>query len=386
MANGIGRMLDLVREHLDMDVAFVSEFVGSDWVLRHVSTDDARLGPGVRVPLEQTYCKRITDGRLDCVIPDTSADPRAAGLEATAALGIGAYVGVPIVLSDGTLYGTFCSLRRTPDPTLTSRDARFMSLIASLFSERLETDRAAQAQHLAALARVRGALELGPPRVLFQPIVDLDTWRVWAVEALSRFDSDPDRPPEDWFAEAHRVGLGVDFELQSVAAALVHLPDLGAGPLSVNLGPDAMCSSALEDLLRDVDPTRVVLEVTEHELIHDVGRIQAAVAGYREAGFRLAIDDIGAGYAGLTKLVNLSPEIIKLDRALVERIDKDPTRQALVRAGVGFAAALGAALVAEGIETEAELAMLRELGITLGQGFHLGRPEAPGHWMPGAPV
>lgn len=379
-------MLDLVREHLDMDVAFVSEFVGSEWVLRHVSTDDRRLEPGVRAPLERTYCRRITDGRLECVIPDATTHPGAAGLEATAALGIGAYVGVPIVLSDGTLYGTFCSFRHTPDPTLTERDARFLSLIASLFSERLETDRAAQAQHLTELARVRGALELGPPRVLFQPIVDLDTCRVWALEALSRFDVDPERPPEAWFAEAHRVGLGVDLEMSSAAAALGHLPALGAGTLTVNLGPDAMCSAELEDLLRDVDPARVVLEVTEHELIDDVGRIQAAVAGYREAGFRLAIDDIGAGYAGLTKLVNLAPEIIKLDRALVERIDKDPTRQALVRAGVGFAAALGAALVAEGIETEAELAMLRELGITLGQGFHLGRPAAPGHWLPDAAV
>ena len=385
-ANGIGRMLDLVRLHLDMDVAFVSEFVGDEWVLRHISSDGPGVRAGQRAPLEETYCKRITDGRFDCVIPDTAADPDAAGLEATAALGIGAYVGVPIILSDGTVYGTFCSYRRSPDPTLTGRDARFLGLIASLLSERLEADRVAGRQHRAELARVQGALAMGPPRVVFQPIVDLDTREVWAVEALSRFDVDPDRPTEDWFAEAHRVGLGVDLELQSVAAALDHLPALGSGALTVNLGPDAMCSAGLEVLLRDVDPGRVVLEVTEHELIDDVGRIRAAVAGFRKAGFRLAIDDMGAGYAGLTKLVNLAPEIIKLDRALVMRIDEDPTRQALVRAGVGFAAALGASLVAEGIETEAELAMLRELGITLGQGFHLGRPEAAGHWVPGAAV
>ena len=74
VASGIGRMLDLVREHLDMDVAFVSEFVGSEWVLRHISTDDARLEAGLRAPLEETYCKRITDGRIDCVIPDAAAD------------------------------------------------------------------------------------------------------------------------------------------------------------------------------------------------------------------------------------------------------------------------------------------------------------------------
>lgn len=386
VATGIGRMLELVREHLDMDVAFVSEFVGPDWVLRYISSDDARVGPGYRHPLQHTYCKRITDGRLDCVVPDAAADPELAGLEVTRALSIGAYVGVPIVLSDGSLYGTFCSYRRTPDPTLTARDAKFLSLIASLFSERLEADREAQGQRLAELARIQAALDLGPPRLVFQPIVDLRTWRVWAVEALSRFDTEPDRPPDDWFAEAHRVGLGVDLELRSVAAALGHLPQLASGTVTVNVGPDALCSAELEDLLRDVDPAQVVLEVTEHELMNDVGRTQAAVARFREAGFRLAIDDIGAGYAGLTKLVNLAPEIIKLDRALVERIDKDPTRQALVRAGVGFAAALGASLVAEGIETEGELAMLRELGVTLGQGFHLGRPEPPGDPVPGADV
>lgn len=382
--DGIGRMLDLVRRHLDMDVAFVSEFVGAEWVLRHISADAAGLEAGLRHPLEETYCKRITDGRVDCVIPDAAANPELAALEVTRALSIGAYVGVPIVLSDGTLYGTFCSYRHRPDPTLTARDARYLSLIASLFSERLEAERAARAQQVAELARVRAALEAGLPRVVFQPIVELGSGRVWAVEALARFDAEPDRPPEEWFAEAHRVGLGVDLELQSLGAVLDHLPADGSGQVTVNLGPEALCSAGLEKLLEDVPPHQLVIEVTEHELMADVGRTQEAVARLRRAGFRLAIDDIGAGYAGLSRIVSLSPEIIKLDRVLVQRIDQDPTRQALVRAGVGFAAALGAALVAEGIEIEAELAMLRHLGITLGQGFHLGRPGPPGRWVTGS--
>ena len=379
--NGIGRMLELVRQHLDMDVAFVAEFVGDDWVLRYISPEGTRVKPGHRHPLEDTYCKRITDGRLECVIPDAAANPELAALLITDSLSIGAYVGVPIVLSDGTLYGSFCSFRRTPDPTLTPRDARFLSLIAGLLSERLETERAVQGRQAVELARVRAVLaEAGSPRMVFQPIVDLRSRSVWALEALSRFDVEPDRPPEEWFAEAHRVGLGVALELKALTAALAHLPRLGAATLTVNLGPDSLCSPELDAVLDGVAPERLVLEVTEHELMGDVGRTRAAVERLRETGFRLAVDDIGAGYAGLAKIVNLAPEIIKLDRALVARIDKDLTRQALVRAGVGFAAALGAALVAEGIETEEELRTLLALGITLGQGFHLGRPQPAEHW------
>lgn len=379
--NGIARMLDLVRRHLDMDVAFVSEFVGPDWVLRYVSTDEAaRVRPGHRHPIEETYCKRITDGRLERVICDASAHPEVGALALTAALGIGAYVGVPIVLSDGTLYGTFCSFRHAPDPTLGGRDARFMDLIASLISERLETERAAQEEHLGELARVTAAIQAGEPRIVFQPIVALDTGEIHGLEALARFDLEPSRPPDVWFSEAHRVGRGVELELRAMAMALDHLPRLDHGYLSVNLSPDVLCSPQLEEFLRPVPPARVVLELTEHELIDDIGRAKAAVARLRGAGFRLAIDDIGAGYAGLTKIVHLAPDIIKLDRALVQDVDTDPTRQALVTAGVGFAAALGASLVAEGIETGAEVATLRRLGIVLGQGYHLGRPAPFEHW------
>lgn len=380
-ANGVGRMLELVRTHLGMDVAFVSEFVGDDWVLRHISPEGTGVEPGHRHPIEDTYCKRITDGRVECVIPDAAANPELAALPITEALAIGAYVGVPIVLSDGTLYGSFCSFRRTPDHTLTPRDGRFLALIASLLSERLEADRETRGRHAMERARVEAVLlDAGSPRVVFQPIVHLESAAVWALEALSRFDAEPDRPPEEWFAEAHRVGLGVDLELKALATALSHVPDLGPATITVNLGPDALCSAELDAVLDGAAPERLVLEVTEHELMGDVGRTRAAVERLRKSGFRLAVDDIGAGYAGLAKIVNLAPEIIKLDRALVARIDEDPTRQALVRAGVGFATALGAALVAEGIETEGERRTLLALGITLGQGFHVGRPEPAEHW------
>lgn len=380
-ASGIVRMLELVRTHLDMDVAFVSEFVGDDWVLRYISPEGTGVEPGHRHPLEDTYCRRITDGRVSCVIPEAAENPELAALPITGELSIGAYVGVPIVLADGTLYGTFCSYRRAPDHTLTPRDGRFLALIADFLSERLEADRAAQARQAAERARVEAVLlDSGSPTTVFQPIVHLESATVWALEALSRFEVEPDRPPEEWFAEAHRVDLGVALELKALAAALSHLPRLGGATVTVNLGPDALCSPDLDAVLEGVAPERLVLEVTEHELMGDVGRIRAAVERLRRARFRLAVDDIGAGYAGLAKIVNLAPEIIKLDRALVAHIDEDPTRQALVRAGVGFATALGASLVAEGIETEGELRTLVALGITLGQGFHVGRPEPAGHW------
>lgn len=378
--DGIGRMLQLVCRHLEMDVAFVAEFVGSDWVLRHVSSEDGRVRPGHRQPLEDSLCRRITDGRLDCVVPDARVHPETSALPVTVALDIGAYVGIPIMLSDGTLYGTFCSFRHRADPSLCDRDARFLSLLGSLISERLEAERAADRDHREGRARIDGALEAGLPRIVLQPIVDLDTEEVWAFEALSRFDAEPARPPDDWFAEAHRVGRGVELELRAMSVALEHLPQLGRGHLTVNLSPGALCSADLEVLLHRAEACRVVLEVTEHELVEDISDAQAAAAQLRKAGFRLAIDDVGAGYAGLTKIVDLAPEVIKLDRALVEHVDTDPTRQALVSASVGFAAVLGSSLVAEGIETRAELDTLRRLGIRLGQGFLLARPAGVEHW------
>jgi EAL domain-containing protein (putative c-di-GMP-specific phosphodiesterase class I) len=185
------------------------------------------------------------------------------------------------------------------------------------------------------------------------------------------------RPPDVWFAEAHRIGLGSDLELAAIRASLTELSELPPGAfLAVNVGPDVLMSRPFTRLLHAVDASRVVIELTEHSKIEDYEPIQRAVASLRAAGARLALDDTGAGYSGLNHILKLAPDFIKLDRLVTSGIDHDPVRRALATALVSFASSTGATIIAEGIETDGELAILRSLGILVGQGFCLGRPAA----------
>ena len=117
-----------------------------------------------------------------------------------------------------------------------------------------------------------------------------------------------------------------------------------------------------------------MLELTEHAGIADYNELAEALAPLRESGVRLSVDDAGAGFASLRHILNLRPDIIKLDIGLIRGIDADPARRALASALVGFAAEIGAVIVAEGIETPDELATLCALRVTYGQGYHLARP------------
>jgi len=174
------------------------------------------------------------------------------------------------------------------------------------------------------------------------------------------------------------VGLGRELELAAVDVALTQLPLLSSDEfLSINISPDTALAPGLHHRLVRVDASRVVLELTEHDHVDDYGKLLPELARLRSRGVRIAADDTGAGYAGLQHLLRLEPDILKLDLDLIRGIDGDPVRRALATSMVRFAADVGADLVAEGIETEAELVTLRGLGVTLGQGYHLGRPVPP---------
>jgi PAS domain S-box-containing protein len=213
----------------------------------------------------------------------------------------------------------------------------------------------------------------------FQPIVALADQRMIGVEALSRFTVPDDRrSPQDWFTDAAAVGLAVDLELHAVQVALrAAARDLPAHCyVSVNLCPETLTSPALAQLLRrsPVPLTRLVVELTEHSSVEDYGTLRRALAPLREQGLRLAVDDAGAGYASFRHILALAADVIKLDRTLISGIDSDPARQALGAAVVTFAHDMGSTVIAEGIETDAELRALRALGVDSAQGYLLGRP------------
>jgi diguanylate cyclase (GGDEF)-like protein/PAS domain S-box-containing protein len=211
--------------------------------------------------------------------------------------------------------------------------------------------------------------------MVFQPIVDLRTGQVAGYEALSRFNDALQRPPSAWFAQAHRCGLGYELEAKALAAALaVHSRPPGTY-LTVNLSPSALTSAAVARVL----PERLdglVIEITENEVLTEDPQTAAALAAVRRRGARLAIDDTGSGYAGLTSVMRLAPDVIKLDRTLIAGVADDPVKAALIESFVRYAREIDASVCAEGIEDMRDLARLADLDVSYGQGYGLGRPAA----------
>ena len=205
-------------------------------------------------------------------------------------------------------------------------------------------------------------------------------------EALSRFTEETQQSPDRWFADAAEVGLGAELELLAVSKALDFLQFLPTKHfMSVNASPAVTMEPKFISLC-SVDPRRVVVELTEHSPADDFPAIIENLKRFRSLGIRIAVDDAGAGFAGLEFLVRLRPDVIKLDRTLVAGIDSDPVKRAMAAALVLFARDIGATVIGEGIVRIDELETLTELGCEWGQGFLLGRPSTmssspwPEHW------
>lgn len=281
-----------------------------------------------------------------------------------------------VVLAAGLLTG-FVLLFRALERYSTSLAARLESE-----AERARREHTEWAEHpvlpTEATRRVRAVLEDPDAiRSVLQPVVDLRTSHVVGFEALARFITEPARPPNVWFDEADAVGLGVDLELAALRASLGHLGQLPQDVfLAVNLSPQAAVSHGLQDCLRGAPLHRLVLEITEHAPVSDYDRLTPALDALRGRGCRLAVDDAGAGYASFRHILRLAPDLIKLDISLTRDLETDPVKRALARSLVDFAAQSGAAIIAEGVENAAQLAVLTELGVAYAQGYHLGRPGA----------
>jgi EAL domain-containing protein (putative c-di-GMP-specific phosphodiesterase class I) len=231
-------------------------------------------------------------------------------------------------------------------------------------------------------SQVQRMLQARAFTIVFQPIFDIADGSLLGAEALARFDCVqlPDgslaaAPPDVWIERARRVGLGVELELELFRAALDSARGVLDGSLlTLNLGPDALASPLVSEVLADTDPRGVVIELTEHVEVADYPQLAESLWTLRERGVRLAIDDTGAGFSSLMHVLKLAPDYIKLDRRLTRGIDGDRVLRALASSLVRFADETGAMLVAEGVETGAELNALREVGVRYAQGYHLSRP------------
>ncbi len=256
------------------------------------------------------------------------------------------------------------------------RMCRHNALLRAALDRRVADERRLEGRVRAANARVDSVMQSSDAlRMVFQPIVELASGRVVGAEALARFRDRHGRRPDEWFVEAAEIGRGEQLELLAVERALQQMESLDPDTfLSINVSPATAMGAGLRQRLREYPGSRVVLELTEHEMIDDYEALWPAFDELRAQGVRIAVDDAGAGFAGLQHILRLRPDIVKLDSDLTFGVEDDPARHALAVALVGFANDFGAVLVAEGIETERACDTLREIGVAWGQGYLLGRP------------
>ena len=213
------------------------------------------------------------------------------------------------------------------------------------------------------------------PQLVFQPIVDLRRGVIAGYEALSRFSGPPQADPDAWFAAADRLGVGAELEARVVLAALHARDDLPPECfLTVNVSPHLLCQPALADLLTGAgDLSGIVLELTEHVQVQDFDALSALLGRLRAAGATVALDDAGSGYSGLQQMALFRPEIVKIDRSLVDHVDRDEVKLALAELLGRYAGRLDAVVLAEGIEREEELVAFARMGVPLAQGWLFGR-------------
>jgi EAL domain-containing protein (putative c-di-GMP-specific phosphodiesterase class I) len=370
----VDAILDAVREHLGMEIAFASRYADGRRVFTHVRAGiPVPSGPGDSDSVEDSYCWHVLHGRLPELIPHAGKIDFASAIPITQALPVGAHITVPLRLRDGSVHGSFCCLSRRPDESLTERDLATVKAFAALAAEEIERDLDAEALRENKITRIREAMLAGLPTIHLQPIHRLADAMPVGAEALARFPDCRDRPPNLWFDEAAEAGLGVELELAAVRNAIAILPYVPVGRyLSVNVSPETALSPQLDPMLDEVGARDVVLEITEHQRVADYPALKARLECLRSR-VRIAIDDVGAGYSGLRHITALAPDILKLDISLTRDVHRDPAKRALALALVSFAAQIGGTIVAEGIECEDERRVLADLGIAHGQGWLFSR-------------
>jgi EAL domain-containing protein (putative c-di-GMP-specific phosphodiesterase class I)/GGDEF domain-containing protein len=220
----------------------------------------------------------------------------------------------------------------------------------------------------------------------FQPIVAVSEARVVGYEALIRGPASLKlRDPQALFSAAANAGLLRELEracwsviVEEVARNMDRLPRWAR--IFLNVLPEDIADAAFlahvtaEMEKTRIDPARIVIEITETSRIEDYHAFNESLASFRQLGFGVAVDDAGAGHAGLQMIAEINPDFLKIDQSLVRGIDQSIAKRAGVEALLLIARSLGMTVIAEGIENEDELQALHQLGVSLGQGFLLAHP------------
>lgn len=369
----VAELLRTAKNSLGLSLTFLSRLDGETQHLEVVESSIPLFRDGQTQPQATSLCQAILDGKLPSVIPNVAKLPEAKRLPAARFPRIRSYVSVPVSLSDGTLYGTFCAAGFTADNELSKRDRALMEVLASAAATIIEPGVRERRRAAEIHARLDPVIVAGGPTIVYQPIVALSDGARVGAEALSRFPVEWDMPPDVVFDEATSVGSGVELEILAVRRAAEALGEI-SGYLAINFSPLTILDERCRHLLDALPTDRIVLELSEHDRVMDYQLLSRALGPLRERGMRLAIDDVGAGFSSLRHILLTTPDVIKLDRSIVSGAGTDQVLLTLARSLVDFAHGAGATVVAEGIETSDDALALRDAGVDYGQGWFFARP------------
>ena len=370
-------IISSIRSHLKMDIAFISDFVDGNRIIQYVD-GDSKYSEGLQgksAPLDESYCHLIAKGVLPPIIPDSSLHPAAKKLEVTLQLAIASYIAAPLRGSDGSIYGMFCCVGHKVKQGLGKRDLAVMAVFADMAGVHISEHIAENQDRQAVLNRIREVMTPEKLNISYQPIYGLKEQKIVGYESLARFDTDPYRTPDVWFAEAQSVGLGQELELLAIRRGIEGMSHISeTAYISLNVSPEIILAGVLHDVFDEVISNRIVLEITEHSKVTDYEVFREALDALRKKGVQIAVDDAGAGFASFQHILELGAEIIKLDISLIKGIDKDPARKALATALTAFSKKTNTKVIAEGVETREEYNELLKIGVDKIQGYYIGYP------------
>lgn len=376
----IGDMIEALRAHLDMDVAFVSRQIGTTHrIFTHVAARGvAPLASGDHNSNENSLCWLVIEGKLPERVTDTSLYEAAACLPITDAINVRSHFSVPLRRRDGRVHGSLCCFSYRPRPDIAERDMQMIRSVAAIVSDQIESrieheERGEDAAEEIARLIIDDALT-----VIHQPIYDLTDWHLIGHECLMRHKADPERSPRELLSRARAAGGMLELELHVAKKALATLdPEHPERFIAINISPETLASPALRRVIPEGLASQLVIELNEQDTAADAESVRASIETLKERAW-VAVSSNGAGFAGLQALVDLGPDIVKIDREFLAGVATDPSRRALVKALVQFAAETGVQLIAQGVETREDLQALRELGVRFAQGNILGKPSRPG--------
>jgi EAL domain-containing protein (putative c-di-GMP-specific phosphodiesterase class I) len=378
IAQVIEEILASVRLRLNMEIAFVSRFVNGQREFQYVNSSKGFniLTVGCGDPLDESYCYRVMQGITPQLIHDAQLEPSVVDIAATQALPVGAHISVPIILSDGSIYGTFCAFSREVSYELNDADLATFKIFSDVIAGLFDNCILSTVQYKDLRKEILSVMVHDLIYPVVQPMVDIrsDQLSILGYEALCRVEGEHWNP-ESLFQQALSVGLSVELNQHMIQKAFKLMDQLVDGQyLALNVTPDFILSDAFIPTFDGVDLSKVVLEITEHAAIANYVDITDQLAALKARGVRIAIDDAGAGYSSFRHILAMHPDIIKIDRSLIENLHKEHEKQELVQALVKFAQKSDYTLVAEGVELTQEQEVLCRLGIKAAQGFLFARP------------